>query len=63
MSRAQKKKDKNDISTLQYNSKTHATFFMLKICIFVSLHEPDGESPKFMTIIPLSKILLKETLS
>ena len=25
MSRAQKKKDKNDISTLQYNSKTHAT--------------------------------------
>ena len=32
MSRAQKKKDKNEISALPFNSKTHVTLGKKKIC-------------------------------
>ena len=63
-----KKKDKNEIRTLQYNSKTHAT---LNKKTYVSLYAEDSyflttragcKVTKIYDHLPLNKILLKETL-
>ena len=68
MKSAKKKKDKNEISTLQYNSKTHAT---LNKKTYVSLYAEDSyflttragwKVTKIYDHLPLNKILLKETL-
>ena len=68
MSRGQKKDNKDEIKSLPFNSKTHAT---LNKKFFVNLYAEDlyfltlalvGKLPKFMITLHLNKILLKETL-
>ena len=68
MSRAQKKDDKGEITSLLFNSKMHATLNMkifvnlyAEIYIFLQLVQ-DGRSLKFMIAILLNKILLKKIL-
>ena len=68
MSRAQKKDDKGEITSLLFNSKMHATLNMkifvnlyAEVYIFLQLVQ-DGRSLKFMIAILLNKILLKKIL-
>ena len=66
MSRAQKKDNKDEITSLPFNSKTHAILnkkilwtFMQKIYIFWQLVQ-DGRSPKFTITTRLNNILSKK---